>query len=327
MTKQKILVSRKVPGECLTPYEDEFIFTMPESSDVDFSYTDILGMIPEYDAYFEIDTVADKPVFDAAKKLRVIANFGVGYDKIDWKYATELGISVLNTPTQVTEATAELSVALMMAVMRGIPCYDKEVRRGIWDSPLFSDRNTQISGSTLGIIGFGRIGRFVCRKATGLGMNVVYYDQYRASGEVEAEYNAAYMTFDEVLENSDCISLHTPYLPENHHIFNAAAFAKMKPSAYFINAARGKLVDEPALCDALQKGVIKGAGLDVFEEEPAVYPGLLTLDNVVLTPHVASLTMRSRIAMCNEALQGIVAVLRGEIPHNVVNSTVLNKEK
>lgn len=320
--KPKILISRWVPDECLNPYANEFEFTLPQSSDMDFSYDDILAQVAEYDAYFEIDTIADKRLFDTAKKLRVIANFGVGYDKIDWQYATSLNIPVLNTPTQVTETTAELTVALIMSVMRGIPQYDKEVRKGIWISPLFSDRNTQIYGSTLGIVGFGRIGRSVCKKAKVLGMDVIYYDQFRASAEIEQEYGVTYMPFDDVLRNSDCVTLHTPYTIENHHMFNADAFAKMKPTAYFINAARGKLVDEKALCAALNNGVIKAAGLDVFEEEPKVNPGLLELDNVVLTPHAASLTMRARIAMCNEALEGIVAVLRGEIPKNAVNPTV-----
>lgn len=320
--KQKILISKRVPVECLVPYEDAFAFTMPNDDNA-FSYDYILSHLPEFDGYFDIDMIADKPVFDAAKKLKAIANFGVGYDKIDWKYATELGIPVLNTPTQVTEATAELTIALILAAMRGVARYDKEVRQKIWLSPLFSDINTMVSGSTLGLIGFGRIGKSVARKAKGLGMKVIYFDKFRASEEVEQEYDVTFHSFDEVLAQSDCVSLHAPYVPENHHLFNTETFLKMKPSAYFINAARGKLVDEEALCAALKSGVIKGAGLDVFEQEPTVYEGLLTLDNVVLTPHAASLTMRSRIAMCKEALEGLTTVLKGGIPPNVINPSVL----
>ncbi len=323
--KQKILIAKRVPVTCLAPYEDAFAFTMP-ADDNAFSYDYILHHLADYDGYFDIDTIADKPVFDAAKKLKAIANFGVGYDKIDWKYATELGIPVLNTPTQVTEATAELTIALILSVMRGVARYDKEVRQKIWLSPLFSDINTMVSGSTLGLIGFGRIGKSVARKAKGLGMEVIYFDNFRASTEVEQEYGVTFHSFEAVLAQSDCISLHAPYVPENHHLFNAETFSKMKSSAYFINAARGKLVDEAALCAALQSGVIKGAGLDVFEDEPTVYEGLLTLDNVVLTPHAASLTMRSRIAMCNEALNGLTAVLQGRIPSNVVNPSVFDKK-
>lgn len=323
--KPKILVSKNVPAQCLAPYLDEFDFTIPQEAGGAMTYDEILPIIADYDGYFDIDMVADRAVFDAAKKLKVIANFGVGYDKIDWKYATELGIPVLNTPTQVTEATAELGVALIMSTMRGIASYDKEVRRHVWSSPLFSDRNAMIAGSTLGIMGFGRIGKRVCRKCQGLGMQVIYFDQFRAPAEVESEYGVTYRSFDEVLAESDCISVHIPYCPENHHMFGAEAFAKMKPSAYFINSARGKLVDEAALCAALKNGVIKGAGLDVFEEEPKIYEGLLELDNVVMTPHVASLTMRSRIAMCQEALEGLVAVLRGQRPQNAVNPSVFEK--
>jgi lactate dehydrogenase-like 2-hydroxyacid dehydrogenase len=325
MSKQRIIVTKSVPRECLAPYEKDFDFSVPEEG-TKFSYDHVLEHIHEFDGYFAIDTIVDKPVFDTAKKLKAVANFGVGYDKIDWKYATELGIPVLNTPNEVTEATAELAVALLMAVMRGVPRYDKEVRQKVWNSPLFSDLNTMIYGSTLGIIGFGRIGKSVCKKAKGLGMNVIYFDKMRSSEEVEKEYGVTYKSFDEVLAESDCISLHAPYFPENHHMFKEATFAKMKPSAYFVNAARGKLVDEQALYRALKNGVIKGAGLDVFEEEPKIFEGLLELGNVVMTPHIASLTMRSRVNMCNEALSGLIAVMNGKVPHNVVNPSVFNKK-
>ncbi|HBR02757.1 MAG TPA: 3-phosphoglycerate dehydrogenase [Ruminiclostridium sp.] len=324
MTKQRIIVSKKVPHECLAPYEADFDFTLPEDGDR-LSYEYILERIAEFDGFFAIDAKVDKRVLDAAKKLKAVANFGVGYDRIDWKYATELGIPVLNTPTTVTEATAEFTIALIMAVMRGIPRYNNQVRQNIWDAPLFSDVNTMVGVSTLGIIGLGRIGKSVCRKAQGLGMKVVYYDKFRASEEIEKEYNVVYKPFDEILAQSDCIAVHVPYLPENNHMFNAETFAKMKPSAYFVNTARGKLMDEAALCRALKNGVIKGAALDVFEQEPKVYEELLSLDNVVLTPHVASLTMHSRMAMCDEALSGLTSVLKGRIPRNVVNPTVFGK--
>lgn len=324
MPKQKILISRCVPAECLKPHENDFDITVPASTADDYYYDDILRLIPDYDGYLEIDVNADKQLFLAAKKLKAIANFGVGYDRIDWKFATERGIPVLNTPTQVTESTAELSVALLMATMRGVARYDKQVRRGIWSSPLFSDDDALITGSTLGIVGFGRIGKSVSRKAQGLGMDVCYFDAMRAPEAIENEYGVRYLPFAELLATCDCISLHTPYFPENHHMFDATAFAKMKPSAYFINAARGKLVDEAALCEALKSGTIKGAGLDVYEDEPRIHEGLLALENVVLTPHIASLTMRSRIAMCNEALNGLVAVLKGERPYNVVNPEVFD---
>ncbi len=320
---KKILISEWVPEECLAPYKGKYEFTLPSKEKRAFTYDEAYKMIPAYDAYFILDNDGDRKIIDQAKNLKVIANFGVGYNNIDWKYATEVGLPVVNTPTTVTEATAEHAVALIVASMRGIARYDREVRQGIWKSPNFSDIDCEIYGRTLGIMGFGRIGKRVCRKAQGLGMNVIYYDKFRASEEVEKEFNVAYMSFDEVVKNSDCITLHMPYIPENHHIINAGTFKQMKSSAYLVNAARGAVVDEKALAQALRTGEIKGAGLDVFEDEPNVSPELLTLDNVTLTPHIASCTLKARMGMCAEALSGITGVLEGQKPYNVVNPEAL----
>ena len=320
---KKILISEWVPEECLKPYEGEFEFTVPSAEKHAFTYEEAYNMVEDYDGYFILDNDGDQKIIDKAKNLKVIANFGVGYDNIDWKYATQVGLPVVNTPTQVTEATAEHAATLIVAAMRGVARYDKEVRAGIWKSPNFSDCDTQVEGATLGILGFGRIGKRVCRKAQGFGMNVIYYDKFRAKPEVEEEFGVTYMEFDEVLKNADCISLHMPYIPENHHLFNAETFKKMKPTTYFVNCARGKIVDEQSLADALKNHVIKGAALDVFEDEPNVNPDLLNLDNVTLTPHIASLTMKARLGMCREALAGITGVLKGEKPYNVVNPETL----
>lgn len=321
---QKILISEWVPAVCLEPYEGEFEFILPDQEKHAFSYDELLELIVDCDGCLILDNDGDKKLMDTAGQLKVIANFGVGYDNIDWKYATEIGLPVVNTPTQVTEATAEHTIALIISAMRSVAQYDREVRKGIWISPNFDDRNTQVEGATLGILGFGRIGKRVCSKAQGLGMNVIYYDKFRAAPEVEAEMGVTYMEMDEVMKNADCISVHVPYLPENDKMFNAEAFRMMKPGAYFVNCARGKLVDEQALADALKAGVIKGAALDVFANEPVVNPDLLTLDNVTLTPHIASLTMKARLGMCAEALAGITGVLKGERPRNVVNPQVFN---
>ena len=321
----KILISEWVPAQCLAPYQDEFLFTLPDEDKHAFTYEELLDQIPDYDGCLILDNAGDRRLLEAGKKLKVIANFGVGYDNIDWKYATEIGLPVVNTPTQVTEATAEHTATLIVSAMRGIARYDREVRAGIWKSPNFSDCDTQIEGATLGILGFGRIGKRVCRKMQGFGMNVVYYDKFRASEEVEREFDVTYLDFDEVLRTADCVTLHMPYIPENHHLFSAETFRKMKPTAYFVNCARGKIVDEQALAQALREKVLKGAALDVFEDEPHVNPELLKLDNVTLTPHVASLTMKARLGMCQEALEGITNVLKGEKPYTVVNPQVLHK--
>lgn len=320
---KKILISQWVPAEWIAMYDGIYEIVTPSMEKRAYSYEEVYDMIEDYDAYFIMGNTGDKSLIDKAKKLKVIANFGVGYNNIDWNYATKVGLPVVNTPTTVTEATAEHAVALIMATMRGIARYDREVRRGIWNSPNFSDLNCEVYGRTLGIIGFGRIGKMVCQKAKGLGMHVIYYDLFRASEEIEKEYQATYMSFDEVIKNSDCITLHMPYVPENHHIIHAETFRQMKKSAYLINAARGPVVDEKALAAALKSGEIKGAGLDVFEDEPNVSPELLELDNVTLTPHIASCTLKTRRNMCAEALSGIAGVLEGDKPYNVINPEVL----
>jgi len=326
-TLKKILVSDWIPAECTASYKGKFDFTMPSQETNVFSYDEISNMIEEYDAYFILENEADRALLEKAKNLRAVGNCGVGYNNIDWKFATEIGLPVINTPTTVTEATAEHTVALLLSTMRGVARYDRELRRGIWDSPGFSDVDCEVYGRTLGIVGFGRIGKSVCKKAQGLGMKVIYFDQFRAAKETEIEYGVTFVPFDELVKDSDCITLHVPYTPENHHIMNAAVFKAMKKSAYLINAARGAVVDEKALIEALKTGEIKGAGLDVFEFEPKVSKELLDLDNVVLTPHVASCTMKTRVDMCAEALSGITRVLDGEKPYNVVNPEVFEKEK
>jgi glyoxylate reductase len=320
---KKILISEWVPKECLAPYEGRYEFTYPTREKHAFSYDEVYEMVEGYDAYFILDNDGDQKIIDKGKKLKAIANFGVGYNNIDWKYATEVGLPVINTPTTVTEATAEHAVALIISTMRGIARYDREVRKGLWNSPNFSDIDCEVYGRTLGIMGFGRIGKMVCKKAQGLGMQVIYYDKFRASEETEKEYNVTYMSFDEVVKNSDCITLHMPYIPENHHIINGDTFKAMKDSAYLVNAARGAVVDEKALAEALKNKTIKGAGLDVYEDEPNVSPELLVLDNVTLTPHIASCTLKARMGMCREALAGITGVLEGGKPYNVVNPEVL----
>lgn len=316
----KILTTGPIP-ECATEkYKKEFEMTVP---DKELTYDEVSAIIDQYDALFVMVNRADKALIDKGSNLKAIANFGVGYDNIDWKYATEKGIAVINTPTQVTDATAEMTAVLIFDVMRGVARYDKQVRTGKWYAPLFPDHNQAISGSTLGILGFGRIGKMVCKKAQGMGMNVIYYDKFRASEDLEKEYGVTYMEFDEVLKNADCVTLHMPYIPENHHIINMEALKKMKKTAYLVNAARGPIVDEKELCEALKMGVIKGAALDVYEHEPHPYEGLYELENVVLTPHVASGTMKARLGMAEEALSGITGVLKGEKPVNVVNKDVL----
>lgn len=322
---KKILITGWVPDSCLAPYQGEFAFTLPKKGEPVLNQDQIGEIIGEHDAFFIVDddNTARKELLDKGKQLEAVANLGVGYNNIDWKYATEIGLPVVNTPTAVTESTAEMAVALILSAMRGVARFDREIRKGVWLSPIFPEREDDVFGKTLGVVGFGRIGKRVCRKAQGLGMKVVYHDPFRSPADVEKEFGVTYLAFDELLKTSDCVTLHLPYTPEVHHMFNADAFAKMKNSAYFINAARGQIMDEKALAAALRSGKLKGAGLDVFEDEPTVSKELLALDNVCFTPHAGSGTMGARVGMCVEALRGIAGVLRGEKPSNVVNPQVL----
>lgn len=318
----RILSDYPAPEECFAPFREEFDIIV---ADHYLSHDEVARAVGEYDALYNIVTKIDKEVIDAAAagKCRVIANNGVGYDNVDVAYATEKGIFILNTPTQVTEATAENAATLIFAVMRDTARFDREVRDHIWDSPFFPTRATQVEGSTLGVMGLGRIGKRVAAKAQGMGMNVIYYDAFRLPEETEKELGVTYKSFDEVLAEADCVTLHMPYIPENHHLFNAETFKKMKSTAYLVNCARGPIVDEHALVEALKEGTIKAAALDVFENEPHPLEELLSLNNVTLSPHASSGTWKTRIAMAQEALAGIAEFLRGNTPSNVVNKELI----
>ncbi|HHV11166.1 MAG TPA: dihydrofolate reductase [Clostridiales bacterium] len=312
-----ILLTAWVPEEYLRPYRDTYHIVCPEPGR-HISGQDLMDEIKNYHALFALGVQIDKEIIDKGERLKVIGNFGVGTDNIDVVYAKAKGISVVNTPSAVSDATAEHAIALMMSVMRGIVRFDGEIRQGVWFNEAFSDRNSGISGKTLGIIGMGRIGKLVCKKAQGLGMNCVYYNRSRLEGMEEMKYNTSYLELDELLKISDCITLHLPYSKESRHMAAEEFFSKMKREAYFINTSRGKVVDEAALVNALKQKEIKGAGLDVFEQEPNVSKELLEMVNVVLTPHVASNTLETRINMVNEALGGIIGVLEGRHVDNIV---------
>ena len=315
---KKILSTFPAPEECFAPFRNDLEIDVPDHA---LTYDELLSVVADYDALFVLGMPIDKQILDAgaAGRLRVVANDGVGYDNVDVAYASKKGVAVINTPTQVTEATAEHTAVLIFAAMRIIAQYDREIRDHVWNSPIFPDRALEINGSTLGILGFGRIGKRVCKKAQGMGMNVIYYDAFRAPEEVEKEFGVTYKSFEEVLRESDVVTLHVPYTPENRHMINADTLAMMKKDAYLVNCSRGPVVDEHALAEALRNGVIRGASLDVFENEPHPIEELLTLENVTLTPHAASGTWKTRCNMAREAMAGTVAYFNGEMPYNVVN--------
>src|SRR6266576_3255018 len=265
----------------------------------------------------------DDELLQAAPKLRIAANVAVGYDNIDVPACTKRGVVATNTPGVLDETTADFAWTLMMAVARRLGEGDVLARSGNWKGwDLDQLVGTDVWGKTLGIVGFGRIGRAMARRAGGFQMRVIYTDAVRAPGDAEKELRAEYRDMHELLAEADFISVHTPLLPETHGLFNAAKFQRMKRTAFFINTSRGPVVDEAALVAALEDGKIAGAALDVYEKEPVIHPGLRR-SNVVLAPHIASASLETRTKMACMAAENVVALFTGQRPPNVLNPEVL----
>jgi len=259
----------------------------------------------------------------AAPKLRIAANVAVGYDNIDVEACTKRGVVATNTPGVLDETTADFAWALMMAVARRIGEGEALARSGAWKGwDLDQLVGTDIWGKTLGIVGFGRIGKAMARRALGFKMKVLYADAVRVPEAVEKELNATYKGMNDLLAESDFVSVHVPLLPETRGLFDGPRFHRMKPTGYFINTARGAVVDEAALVHALESGKIAGAGLDVYENEPFIHPGLKR-PNVVLAPHLASASIETRTKMACIAAENVVALFKGQRPRNMLNAEVL----
>jgi len=262
----------------------------------------------------------DAEVMDAGKRLRVISNYAVGYDNIDVPAATQRGIVVGNTPGVLTETTADLAFSLLMAAARRIAEGDRYTRAGKWQTwgpKLFLGYD--LHHATLGLVGMGRIGSEMAKRANGFDMRVLYYDPVRRQ-DLEGSLGVIYVSFDTLLRESDFISLHTPLTEQTRHLIGAPELAKMKLTAILVNSSRGPVVDQQALYEALRDGVIAGAGLDVFEVEPIPQDDpLLTLDNVTVVPHVGSASHATRDKMARMAAENLIAGLQGKLPPNCVN--------
>jgi len=251
-----------------------------------------------------ITDVIDRPVIEAGTALRVIANVAVGCNNIDIVSARERGVIVTNTPDVLTDATADFTLALILAVTRRLSEGERMLRRGDWKGWAFDQLlGMQLRGRQLGVIGFGRIGRAVAARASAFGMAIAHTSRFGQG-----------MPLDRLLSTSDIVSLHVPLTPETHHLIGQAELARMKRSAYLVNTTRGPVVDETALALALRNRLIAGAALDVYENEPEVHSDLLSLDNVVLAPHLGSATTETRTAMADLAASNVIAVLSGESP-------------
>ncbi len=316
--KKKILSGHNFHREPFQVLNEQFDLTYPPSGY--FKKDQILDIIGEYEVFIpNFSFYTDKEIIDKAKHLKLIANFGVGYNNIDVEYAAQKGIVVTNTPNSVLEPTAELCFGLIHAVARRIGFYNNKLRTpegvswGLYDNP-----GIAIYGKTLGIYGFGRIGQAIARRAIACGMNIIYHNRRPVAKEIEEKYNARYVSFDELLSQSDFISINAPATPETYHIIDEAAIDKMKSNAVLINTSRGYTVDEVALIEALKNNRIFGAGLDVYETEPRINPEFFKLDNVVLTPHAGTQTIEGRYDMQREVAENIINFYVGK-PISKVN--------
>jgi glyoxylate reductase len=265
----------------------------------------------------------DEQLLRAAPKLRIAANVAVGFDNISLPDCTKRAVAATNTPGVLDETTADFAWTLLMAVARRLSEGEQLARSGNWKGwDLDQLVGTDVWGKTLGLVGFGRIGRAVARRASGFQMKVLYHDAVRAALDVEKGFRAEFRDLNSLLAEADFVSVHVPLLGETRGLFNAATFARMKPTAFLINTSRGPVVDEGALAHALETKKIAGAALDVFENEPVIHPGLMR-PNVVLAPHIASASLETRTKMACMAAQNVVAFLKGQRPPNILNPEVL----
>ena len=272
------------------------------------------------------DRVDEAVLAAAGEGLSCVANVAVGYDNVDVEAATRRGVLVTNTPGVLTEATADLAMALILLVTRRLGEGERLIRRGEeWAWDMFFMLGAGLQGKTLGVVGLGAIGQATARRARAFGMRVVYTARHRADEAVEAALDARMVAIDELLRASDVVSIHCPLTDETRHLIDAERLRSMKPGAFLVNTARGPIVDEAALAEALAAGTIAGAALDVFEHEPVVEPRLRELENVVVVPHLGSATVETRREMAMLAARNAIAACAGERPPSPVNAEALGR--
>ena len=321
----EVLITGRLPDDVLALVEKDHHVEV-NKQDKPMDREKLLALIGDKEGLLcMITDTIDQELLDLAPHLKIIANYGVGFNNIDINAATAKGIPVTNTPGVLTDSTADLAFALILACGRRLVEGDKNTRDGkfrFWAPLHFLGQD--ITGKTLGIIGLGRIGKALAKRAAGFDVKVIYYNRKRFEKEEEKELNVEYTSFKTLLQISDFVSLHVPLTPETTHLIGQNELKLMKPSAYLINTSRGPVVDEKALFKALKNRVIRGAGLDVYENEPELTPGLSNLDNVILLPHIGSATIETRTRMAQMAVENLLAGLNGEIPPNCLNCTDLS---
>lgn len=320
----KIFVTRKIPEVGINKLHEAGFEVEMNPMDKVLSKEELIHYLKngQYDAVLSLltDKIDAEVLRSAGQKCRIFANYAVGFDNIDLNEAKKLGIMVTNTPGVVSNTVAEHTFAIMLSIAHRISEGDRFARAGKyhgWEPMMLL--GTDLSGKTLGVIGLGSIGsRVAYQGKKGFDMNVIYYDVKR-NEQFEKEMGAVFLpTPEEVLKKADFVSIHVPLMDSTRHLINAERLKMMKPSAYLVNTSRGPIVDEKALAQALKNNVIKGAAIDVFENEPAIEPELIKLENVILTPHIASATLEARDKMALLAANNIISALEGKRPPNLV---------
>ncbi|WP_458116389.1 2-hydroxyacid dehydrogenase [Arthrobacter sp. D2-10] len=318
----RVVVTGRVPEAAIEKLRAEHEVDAWEGSE-SIGREELLRRVAGADAVVSLLTERiDAELLDAAgPQLRMVANVAVGYDNIDVPACSQRGIVATNTPGVLTDATADIAFGLILMATRRLGEGERIIRSGqAWKWGMFFLLGSSLQGKTLGVVGMGGIGQATARRARAFGMEIVYQSRSEIDPRVAAELGARRVELDELLAISDVVSLHCPYGPATHHLIGAEQLVSMKDSAYLINTARGPIVDEAALASALRDGQIAGAGLDVFENEPSVHPGLLELENVALVPHLGSATVETRTAMAMLAADNVLAVLSGERPPAAISS-------
>ena len=319
--KQILLAHSLYPESFVCP--DGYKLIKPQKGA--FSSDELAHLITVCDAFVPMfNTPVHKDLLMAAKRLKVVSNVGVGYNNIDVPFASQLGIAVCNTPDVVTEPTAELTIALLLDVARGITRSHMAMVQGQERWGVLENIGNDVYGKTLGIVGLGRIGQAVARRAKAMGMRILYNSRNRVAASIETALGATYMPLQEVMSQSDYISLHTPLTEQTHHLIDSSMLSICKPTAFLINTARGPVIDEEALIAALSNASIAGAPLDVYEYEPKVSDEMRRLPNVVLLPHIGTATRETRNKMAAMALNNVVSFFQG-VPLNVVNADFYQK--
>ncbi len=315
-----IYVTRKLPGDALDRLRAQHNVQV-NPADRNITKAELLQAVSGQDALISmLSDPVDAEVIQAGTRLKIIANYAVGFNNIDIATASQREIPVCNTPDVLTNASADFAWTLLMSTARRIIEGDTMTRTGKftgWAPELLL--GVEVYGKTLGIIGAGRIGQAVAKRALGFDMRTLYHNRTRLPHSVEKELNMEYVDLGTILKESDYVSLHCPLTPETRHLIGRPELEMMKPTAILINTARGPVVDETVLVEALREKLIYGAGLDVFEDEPALKPGLAELSNVVLAPHIASAAVETRVKMVDMVVNDVLAVLEGRRPRNLVN--------